>query len=68
MPGGYKWKAESMIDCYSCAWGTPPLNCNICGSNVYKEKCDKHECENGVIALRDKYLKMFILRFVNATG
>lgn len=47
---------------YSCGWGQPPLNCNICGARVPKDDCGRHLTEPGFIALRDKFLQMFIIR------
>jgi hypothetical protein len=47
---------------YSCAWGQPPMNCNICGSRVPREKCERHPREPGYIALRDKYIGIFVIR------
>lgn len=51
-----------MTSGYSCGWGQPPFNCNICGGRVPREACERHVREPGFIALRDKYLGMFVIR------
>lgn len=51
---------------YSMGIGQPPLNCNICGSRVRGEYCERHPREPGYIALRDKYIGMFIIRTSSA--
>lgn len=47
---------------YSCGWGQPPMNCNICGCRVPRERCERHPREPGYIALRDKYVGIFVIR------
>lgn len=47
---------------YSCAWGQPPMSCNICGSRVTREACERHQREIGFIALRDKHAGIFVIR------
>jgi hypothetical protein len=42
--------------------GQPPMNCNICGCRVPRERCERHPHEPGFIPLRDKHLKIFVIR------
>jgi hypothetical protein len=44
--------------------GQPPMNCNICGSRVPRLLCERHSRERGWIALRDKYLGLFVVRAI----
>lgn len=47
---------------YSEGWGQSPMNCNICGARVHGEMCERHIREPGYIALRDKYVGIFVIR------
>jgi len=47
---------------YSCTWGQFPVHCNICGSRVPRELCERHDREPGFIALRDKLHQIFVIR------
>ena len=48
---------------YSEGIGNPPMNCNVCGGRVPRVKCERHVVELGRIALRDKYLNLFVARY-----
>lgn len=52
---------------YDCGVGQPPMNCNICGCRVRGEKCDKHMRESGFVALREKYVDLFVIREIKVT-
>ena len=52
---------------YSIGWGQPPMNCNICGCRVRSEQCERHPREPGFIALRDKYIGIFVVRTSRVT-
>ena len=47
---------------YEVGCGEPPMNCNICGCRVPRHRCERHLRESGWIALRDKYVGIFIQR------